>query len=76
MTDPFTTARVPGHELRAEGAAHVDRCGRPYRESMRLGGTGFAVCSCGARSETLDSNPKRKQWHREHKAAVLAEADR
>lgn len=57
---------VKGHTLRQEGAAYVEESAG----TRRGGWVGFGLCSCGARSEVLDGNNKRKRWHREHKAAM------
>lgn len=54
---------VKGHTLLFEGQP------MGYRRT----GIGHAKCSCGDCSPELDSNSKRKQWHREHKAQVAAE---
>lgn len=35
------------------------------------GGSGIGVCSCGATSEVLPSGSARKNWHGDHKLAVL-----
>lgn len=60
-----TTLRITGHALIAEGKVLGE-----YRYGV--GGVGVGGCSCGARSPELPSGNARKQWHREHKAAVLA----
>lgn len=63
---PQTSERVSGHTLRYEGAP-IEKGG-----AWTTGGSGRAGCSCGAKSPVLDSGGKRKRWHREHKAEVLA----
>lgn len=35
------------------------------------GGPGIGVCSCGATSKVLPSGSARKNWHGDHKLAVL-----
>ena len=70
-TTPSTSARVDGHRLLSEGAPHDDR-GKRIGYYGTSAGTGRALCGCGAKSPNLPSSPKRKQWHREHKAEVLA----
>lgn len=69
-TPTATSARVPGHTLWYEGAPHDDNGRR--RGWQGTHGQGRGVCSCGERSDVLTSGYQRKQWHREHKAAVLA----
>ncbi|PYY63638.1 hypothetical protein DEJ30_12045 [Curtobacterium sp. MCPF17_003] len=70
------TTRVPGHELRSEGAAYRkgDRRGQHLRVTpgWTTSGTGYALCSCGATSAVLTSGTKRKAWHRDHKNEVTA----
>lgn len=66
---PGVTSRVSGHELQREG--------QPIEAPLYTrgtGGKGRAKCSCGAKSPVLPSANKRKEWHRQHKADVLAEA--
>lgn len=56
---------VSGHTLRYEG--------QPFDgNGKKLHGVreGRGKCSCGALSDVLDSNNKRKRWHAEHKAEV------
>lgn len=67
-------SRVKGHTLQSEGAAyHRHPDGAWYRgNNWSTGNSGFGLCSCGASSPFLGSATKRKQWHREHKAAVSA----
>lgn len=71
----MTSQRVKGHALEHEGAPFKENSdGEPTRAGssiMLTRGTGFALCSCGARSEVLDSAPKRKAWHRKHKDDVI-----
>ncbi|MEU8199410.1 hypothetical protein AB0C10_37060 [Microbispora amethystogenes] len=57
--------RLPGHELRNEGAPFAWSSGRYVRQ--RETWTGKGLCSCGAVSDVLDSNNARKRWHRAHK---------
>ena len=64
--------RLAGHELDGEGAAHDKRGIRIYRGT---GGWGFAICSCGAKSEYLTSGNARKQWHRNHKQEIREAAN-
>lgn len=69
MTAPV---RLAGHALVNEGAAHERRTVHIdtvvfVRTRAR---TGFAVCSCGEQSPVLPSTGRRKQWHRDHKAAI------
>jgi hypothetical protein len=59
----MTSARIPGHTLPDEG--RIWRFGRPDN------GPGTTRCSCGAQSPELQSTAQRKQWHRDHKTAVL-----
>ena len=66
--------RVKGHWLMNEGAPHDDD---GVRMKATLGrwstsGEGRAKCSCGELSEVLPSGSRRQQWHREHKAEVVA----
>jgi hypothetical protein len=67
-----TSARVPGHTLIAEGApfAVVGGARTTRTNPMGTGGSGRGLCTCGEWSPMLDSSTQRKQWHREHKAAV------
>lgn len=75
----MSTPRVPnppitGHGLVGEGRAH-DENGRDLSGMWSsTSGTGRAKCRCGALSEVLDSSPKRKAWHREHKAQLRSGA--
>lgn len=69
----MTGARVSGHTLIDEGAAHDANGRRPYGLSRR--GDGHGRCSCGALSERLPSANARKRWHRDHKAAVMSSGD-
>lgn len=69
------SALVKGHTLRCEGAPfeRIAQGGSIYARRLNNGGvsgTGRALCSCGATSDVLESGGARKQWHREHKAAV------
>ena len=66
--------RVPGHALWNEGApfrwggripVRVDRGWR-----MASSGEGFALCSCGATSDVLQTGAARKRWHAQHKIDV------
>lgn len=70
------TSRVPGHTLASEGAPYVVNI---EKQTVRArgggsGGTGRALCSCGALSEILHSGRARKDWHRAHKAEMAAQA--
>jgi hypothetical protein len=65
-----SSKRVSGHTLRHEGGAHFSAGDRKWHDT----GVGCGKCSCGALSEVLTSDYARKRWHREHKAAVLAES--
>lgn len=59
--------RLAGHTLRSEGAPFV-RLGAGPRGTYRPNGRiGRGLCSCGVMSDVLDSNAKRKKWHRDHK---------
>lgn len=60
--------RVNGHTLRHKGAPHEWRDGRWMR--IHDSWEGRALCSCGATSPLLDSDRKRKAWHREHKTKI------
>jgi hypothetical protein len=64
-------ARVPGHELQHDGAPHDDD-GRVIPPGTRTSGDGRARCSCGTSSQVMVSGTRRRQWHREHKAQVIA----
>lgn len=55
---------VPGHVLKNEG--------RVWGGLAWGSGPGLGRCLCGATSETLTTNAARQQWHREHKAEILA----
>lgn len=59
--------RVKGHALLYEGAC---RDGRGYWTPI-----GPATCTCGWQSEELTSDFQRKQAHREHKLALIAEQE-
>lgn len=71
---PATSARVPGHTLVAEGAAFDERKQRKDfgHRFYTTDGPGRALCSCGDLSDELPSRRYRREWHREHKAAVLS----
>lgn len=58
------TTQIPGHGLRAEGKPDGLYSGTR---------TGRGVCSCGAKSEVLQSDTSRKRWHVQHKADVATE---
>jgi hypothetical protein len=83
---PTTTPNrlLPGHALHWEGGPHAapgsaccpDLLDRPYRIGTAGTGDGHALCQCGETSPHLTTNRARKQWHREHKAAVRAAADK
>lgn len=64
--------RVPGHGLRAEGAAFTD-LGERVR-SQGTGGVGRARCECGSTSDILGSGLARQRWHRWHKAEAAERA--
>jgi hypothetical protein len=76
-----SSVRVPGHELQAEGApfrsdpkgANITEGRRRWRLVTTSDPKGVGVCSCGAFSPTGLSGRGRKQWHREHKATVIAD---
>lgn len=76
----MTSQRVPGHELQREGMPFVSTpngaaltAGRRRWKQVRMGDPkGVGICSCGAFSPTGLSTRGRKQWHRDHKDAVLA----
>ena len=60
--------RLAGHELRREGAPFAKTPGGGRgRYEVRSTNIGQALCSCGVMSDVLDSNTKRKKWHRDHK---------
>lgn len=63
-----------GHGLFFEGAAFDER-GRRVR-TQGTGGTGHALCQCGATSDTLTSGGQRQEWHREHKTEIVKEMKR
>lgn len=70
-----TSALVPGHTLVAEGRGHEQvrvHIDTLVWRPMYFTRTGRGMCSCGATSQVLRSTGRRKQWHREHKAEVLA----
>lgn len=58
---------LTGHGLLHEGAAFS---GNDYRPYLGTGGTGYARCSCGAKSAVLTSGNLRKAWHRAHKEEI------
>lgn len=64
---------VKGHGLCCEGAAYSRGEGGQRHIRSRwnsTSGVGYALCSCGATSDILDSANLRKAWHREHKVEV------
>lgn len=70
----MTSQIVPGHALDSEGLAFVMRQPYPWMDPVpraTLDSQGSAKCECGAMSFPLPSARQRKQWHREHKDAVL-----
>ena len=71
---PRPSTRLAGHDLLDEGAAYV-KDGRHSRRARNYGtgGEGRAKCLCGELSPVLPSGTTRKQWHREHKAAIRAQ---
>lgn len=68
--------RLPGHTLKAEGAAYKYiqpvMTGVKGRWVYDFAGDGHGMCECGWVSELLPSNNKRKAAHRDHKADELA----
>jgi len=61
------STRVPGHSMTGQGKV-LDKAGFwPTREKV-----GSTQCECGERSPELDSNMKRRAWHRQHKLDVLS----
>lgn len=69
--------RLPGHTLKAEGAAYkyiqpLLVAGGKGRWVYDFAGSGHGMCECGWVSELLTSNNKRKAAHREHKAEEVA----
>lgn len=68
--------RLAGHSLRSEGKPfEVTPGGAIVRRTGYRSYWGLGLCSCGATSTQLKSNEQRKQWHRDHKAAVRAEQE-
>lgn len=73
--------RVSGHTLRSEGQPYkvlvVTDAGTTIPQREHHSKTGRGLCSCGVLSDVLPSNGRRKQWHRDHKSALLqiTEAD-
>lgn len=65
--------RMPGHELRAEGAPFSSKGYRIMQGGFQ-GGVGHAKCSCGDLSPVLTSATKRKAWHRDHKEELRKES--
>lgn len=65
--------RVPGHALLEGGWGHsFDLHTMAWRPNPQAGGSGHAVCTCGAYSPPLPSQGKRVKWMREiHKIEVL-----
>ena len=61
--------RVPGHTLRFEGAPYVQGPDGTWSPAVRTW-QGVGMCSCGDHSEVLDSNERRKRWHRGHKSDI------
>lgn len=60
----MTSTRLAGHTLPDEG--------RVYQGGYRIY-EAPAVCSCGAKSDTLTTDSARRRWHREHKTAITEE---
>jgi len=58
---------VPGHVLKNEG--------RVWSGLAWGTGPGVGRCLCGATSEQVTTNAARQEWHRHHKAEVLARTD-
>ena len=73
-----TSALVRGHTLRSEGKPHkvlvTTESGTKIAQRIYDSKAGRGLCSCQALSDLLPSDGRRKQWHREHKAQVLAAA--
>lgn len=72
---------LKGHTLVGEGqrfaSLDCEQCDPPWPLALlrRQGGPGHGRCSCGAVSPHLDSQSKRKRWHREvHKDEIRATA--
>lgn len=68
---------VRGHGLVMEGRAHVVNIRGevvPEWGFSGVGGLGRGLCSCGELSPLLPSAGRRKAWHRQHKADVIAGA--
>ena len=80
MTKPTPSAppaaRLRGHALRSEGQPYkiivATDLGRPIAEREHYSNLGRALCSCGALSDRLSTDGRRKQWHRDHKASLRA----
>jgi ribonuclease HI len=62
--------RLTGHTLHKEGAAYTRATSSLPGRPTTTGGLGQARCSCGIFSNFLPSAMKRKEWHRNHKAAI------
>jgi len=56
---------VSGHTLLFEGSA--------LGHDSSGCGAGVGGCSCGERSPELPNRAARKRWHKEHKAAIVAD---
>src|SRR6185503_10736637 len=73
--------RLPGHTLKAEGAAYkyvkpMLAAGEKGGWKYDFAGPGHGMCECGWVSELLTSNNKRKAAHRGHKAEEQARLDK
>jgi hypothetical protein len=69
-----TSRPVSGHGLRGEGIGY-ERVTWSGHERWLVASdqrAAVAICRCGEVSPPLPSTRARKQWHREHKAEVLA----
>lgn len=60
---------VPGHTIMGNGAAYTPTGARINYTST--GGSGSALCSCGATSPTYSTRDQRRTWHRQHKTATI-----
>lgn len=70
-------ARITGHGLIREGAAHDDNGDLDTRTwVVNTSGAGRGKCQCGALSEVLPSGNARRAWHKVHKAEVQTGASR
>lgn len=61
---------VRGHALMWGGAAFDNEKNRLWANAPFTKVVGRALCECGLLSNALEGDEARREWHRQHKAAI------